>query len=239
MTTATPKSKGKRAPRAKTGMRSRAFLISNHRAAWDLVGGLSAPSKMPCYGYSTPADACATGSRLRAVKGSTCSGCYAMKGNYRFPKIQAALGRRLESIAHPGWVPAMVELIDAAGAPFFRWHDSGDVQSVDHLASIVAVAESTPGVSHWLPTRETAIVRDFLRAGGEIPSNLVVRISAHMVDGFPRSAPLGLPYSTVHSTEDVLPAGAAVCGAAKRDGTCGDCRACWSPHVQHVSYHRH
>lgn len=210
-----------------------------HPDAWEIVAGLSAPSKMPCFGYSTPASACATGGRLQKVSGSTCSGCYAMKGFYRMPNVAGVLQRRLESLEDPRWTFAMAELIDAAGLPFFRWHDSGDLQGVWHLENIVAVAAATPDVQHWLPTREVRIVRDFLKSGGEIPTNLVVRISAHMVDAMPARAPLGLPFSTVHTDDDQLPATASVCGAAMRGGECGDCRACWSPDVTHVSYHIH
>jgi hypothetical protein len=229
----TTKTKTKRAGK------SPAYLKRHHTLAWETVGGLSSPSKMPCYGYSTPATACATGGRLQKVSGSTCSGCYAMKGFYRMPNVASALAKRLDSLTSPAWVPAMVELIDAAELPYFRWHDSGDLQNVDHLASIVAVCESTPKVTHWLPTREVRIVRDFLKAGGEIPSNLTIRVSAHMIDRFPGNAPMGLPFSTVHTDESVLPSGAEVCGAAKRGGECGPCRACWEPSNVHISYAKH
>ncbi len=46
---------------------------------------LSKPSKMPGYGWSTPASRCITGSKLRRIKGSVCHGCYAMKNRYVFP----------------------------------------------------------------------------------------------------------------------------------------------------------
>ena len=36
--------------------------------AWDLVGGLSKPSKMPGWAYGIPAKECKTGSKLRLVK---------------------------------------------------------------------------------------------------------------------------------------------------------------------------
>ena len=64
-----------------------------------LVGGLSAPSKMPCKSFSISAFECITGSRLRKIAGSVCSKCYALKGRYVFPKVQAALDRRLGVLA--------------------------------------------------------------------------------------------------------------------------------------------
>jgi len=63
-----------------------------------------------------------------------------------------------------------------------RWFDSDDLQSITHLASIVEVAEQTPGVRHWLPTKERALVARYLKDWGPFPSNLVVRISAAMFD---------------------------------------------------------
>ena len=46
------------------------------------VGTLSAPSKMPCFSFSIPAKLCITGQKLRDVKNSICSKCYALKGRY-------------------------------------------------------------------------------------------------------------------------------------------------------------
>jgi hypothetical protein len=60
----------------------------------------------------------------------------------------------------------------------FRWHDSGDIQSLKHLAKIFKVARLTPDVNHWLPTRE-AWVKPYV---GRAPKNLVIRFSMPMVD---------------------------------------------------------
>ena len=122
--------------------------------ALKLVGGLSRPSKMPGWCYGLPAAECKTGSKLQKVKGSTCSNCYALKGCYVFKVVQAAQYRRLKSIKNPGWVSAMAFLINSKKSKYFRWHDSGDVQDLDHLNKIFKVCELTPGVKHWLPTRE-------------------------------------------------------------------------------------
>jgi hypothetical protein len=74
------------------------------KEALQLVGGLSKPSKMPGWAYGIPAKECKTGSKLRNVKGSTCEGCYALKGCYVFKVVQDAQYRRLGSIRHPYWV---------------------------------------------------------------------------------------------------------------------------------------
>ena len=48
-----------------------------------ITGGLSKPSKMPGYAYNLPAIHCKTGSKLAQVPGTTCHGCYALKGRVR------------------------------------------------------------------------------------------------------------------------------------------------------------
>jgi hypothetical protein len=227
-----------------------------------IAGTLSNPSKMPSRGYSIPTKYCQVGGKLRQIVGSTCAGsepgkgCYAHeRGNYRFANVQLGLENRFKSLTDPRWVPAMArQILDTLakyptatsvvmnGRPtiidgrYFRWHDSGDLQGPWHLANICAVARLTPEVTHWLPTREYRMVRDYLRMGGTIPGNLTVRLSAHMVDG-PTPDIAGLPVSTVHTAE--APEGSHSCPAPKQDNQCGDCRACWAPAVHRVSYHVH
>ena len=98
---------------------------------------------MPGPAFNLPASQCITGSKLVDVLNSTCSGCYALKGRYRFKNVQAALNRRLEKLHDPRWIEAMVTLID--NGPVFRWHDSGDVQSVQHLKNIFEVCKQYTG----------------------------------------------------------------------------------------------
>ena len=101
------------------------------KEAKEITGGLSKPSKMPGPAYNLPAAACQTGAKLALVPGTVCHGCYAMKGRYRFSNVKTALARRLEALGHPDWIKAMTVLIK--GEKFFRWHDSGDLQSVPGL----------------------------------------------------------------------------------------------------------
>mgnify|MGYP001201155174 CR=1 FL=1 len=199
-----------------------------------IVGGLSKPSKMPGYAYGIPAQACKVGSLLRTVKGSTCSKCYALKGMYVFPVVRAAQSRRMESLSDPVWILAMTELISrrTKSVPFFRWHDSGDLQSLEHLSKIVEIAKNLPEVSFWLPTRETATVKEFLANIGIFPTNLCVRISAPMIGRTPEKI-AGTVGSSVEDTSGFS------CPAPKQGNACGDCRACWNPKVENVSYHAH
>lgn len=196
-----------------------------------VVGTLSKPSKMPGYAYGIPARRCIFGSKLVKIKGSVCASCYALKGRYVFPNVQAAQERRFQSLNHPQWVQAMEFLIKRRNCQYFRWHDSGDLQSVGHLKNIVDVALRCPYTKFWLPTRETRIVKDYLKDVGPFPLNLVVRVSGVIVDG---PAPSGFS-----NTSTVTTKGDNNCPAYKQGGECGNCRACWDPAVVNVSYPKH
>ena len=106
---------------------------------------LSKPGKMPGFAYSTPAHECKTGTKLRAVAGSVCANCYAYKrGRYRFQNVIDAQYKRFRSLTHPKWVEAMAAQINSKKVKYFRWHDSGDVQNLDHLRRIYEVCKLTP-----------------------------------------------------------------------------------------------
>ena len=199
-----------------------------------ITGKLSQPSKMPGYSYNLPAKECKTGAKLQDIPGSVCFGCYALKGRYNWNSTIKAMYRRLDSLAHPRWIEAMSFLINRRseqGNDCFRWHDSGDLQSVDHLRQIVAVCKLTPGVMHWLPTREYKIVSNYT---GEIPENLVLRLSGHMIDG--KAPELGYLTSTV--TSEHKP-GQYVCPAPDQGGECKSCRRCWDANIKSIAYRIH
>ena len=124
----------------------------NTKEASKIVGKLSKTSKMPCYSYNLPATKCITGSKMAKIKGTTCYDCYALKGMYNFPVVKNAMLRRHEAINHPEWVFAMSVLIYSKKSKYFRWHDSGDIQSIEHLKNIFEVCKATPNTIHWLPT---------------------------------------------------------------------------------------
>jgi len=198
----------------------------NTQQAWDLVGGLSKPSKMPGWAYGIPAKECKTGSKLRAVKGSTCYDCYALKGCYVFAVVQKAQYKRLASIKHPLWAGAMALLINSKKSDVFRWHDSGDVQDLDHLNKIYAVCHLTPSKRHWMPTREAWTLKHL----DGCPKNLIIRFSMPMVN----QAPAG---SWPH-TSTVVDAG-ATCPSSSQGNKCLDCRNCWNKNFSNISYGLH
>ena len=221
-------------------MRVIPIVAMSKTCAKTINGGLTKTTKMPCKSYSLPTVACVTGFKLAAIPGSICSSCYANKGNYKLyaNNIEPAQHARLDSLADPMWVSSMVAAIGQD--VYFRWHDSGDLQSVDHLRLIAQVCEATPNCKHWLPTREFGFVRDYITQYGQLPSNLTVRLSAMYPDKavtVPKSLQgiAGVAISNVHHKGDAI---GQSCIAPSQNGECRDCRACWqSDNV--ISYAMH
>lgn len=206
------------------------------KQAIEFVGGFSSPSKMPCHSYNLPAAACITGAKLAKVKGSICSQCYAMRGNYRFDNVQNAMSRRLATISNDNWVYAMSKAIEGwEGSGFFRWHDSGDIQSLAHLEKIAEVARLLPSVKFWLPTREYSMVAEYVKKHGAFPENLTVRLSAYMIDG---ESPVNLANRLGVQTSGVSRNG-FTCPASSQGNKCLSCRACWDKSISNVSYKKH
>ena len=197
----------------------------NIKEAQAITGSMTRTSKMPGLSYSLPAWECKTGSKLRKIKNSVCSACYALKGNYtRYKAIKAAQYVRLASLNNELWTAAIVTQIKRQ--KYFRWHDAGDVQDVQHLNKIYEVCRLTPGTKHWMPTRE-AWIKDHLDSK---PDNLVIRFSAPMID---QAAPASWPNSSEVLTEG------ATCPAPKQGNSCGDCRNCWNPEIKTIKYGKH
>jgi hypothetical protein len=212
-------------------------------------GGLGHPSKMPGTSYGISAHNCITGSKLAKIVGSVCHGCYALKANYNYSSVKTAHARRLASITGPHWTAAMVLLITHSGTKYHRWHDSGDLQSIEHLTKICAVAALThETVRYWLPTRELSIVLAYKAQGGIVPSNLVIRVSDTMIDGkvtkaWPTTSGVHTKATKAWGKARAMAMdwlrGVHVCPSPKYNNTCGPCRACWSVDVPRVSYHKH
>jgi hypothetical protein len=116
-----------------------------------------------------------------------------------------------------------------AGHKYFRWHDSGDLQSSWHLKQIFEVCNNTPDTAHWLPTREA---RYLPLNHDSIPKNLTIRVSGTKVNG---AAPAFWPWTSQVSEEK----GQKNCPAPDQGGTCQSCRQCWDRNVTNVTYLKH
>jgi len=214
----------------------------------EALGGLSSPSKMPCLSFNLPAKRCNMGRKLRAIKGSVCFSCYALKGRYGFPTVQAALERRFKLVEHAlkdpitrqAWILDFAKVLNwysrNKGMHYFRWHDSGDLMSVEHLRAINAIAFNAPTVRFWLPTREKGLVSEFLSKGERFNENLTVRLSAPMVDADMPALPahvqgqvkISLVYRADKWAEVYdTPEKTFACPSSLQGNACQDCRACW------------
>ena len=207
-----------------------------------IVGGLSAPGKMPCPSINLPAAACITGSLMAVIEGTTCYGCYALKGRYRFPNVKIAMDRRLEALKDSRWVRAMIVLMK--NRPHFRWHDSGDIQGAWHLKNILESCHQTPATRHWMPTREAKLLQ--YMDPDTVPKNLIIRLSATKVDG---AASKSWPWtSTVYKKAflwkiklwfNKIFKFTGKCFAPIQGGKCKSCRQCWNHDIKNIAYAKH
>lgn len=208
--------------------------------ARERVGGFSNPSKMPCCSWSIPAALCKTGGKLAKIKGTVCWKCYALRGFYNMPAVKRALSRRFQTLANSQqWESDFITALQ--GEQYFRWFDSGDLQSLGMLEAINRIALATPNVQHWLPTKEYKIVRQFLKWSAFAP-NLTVRLSAYKIDSI--QAPFLTGQRSLVFSPDQFPTvqespGVQSCKAPLQGGQCLDCRACWDRTVETVIYKQH
>ena len=199
---------------------------------------LSTPSKMPGYTFALPAKDCITGGKLRTIAGSVCYGCYAHKGAYSYPKTKAVREHNLAIIRDSSklvtWAIELSGFINTTKQKEFRFHDSGDIQSIEHLCAIVGIAKKCPDTKFWLPTKEYAFVSQYNKRFGAFPSNLCVRVSSPMLGQAPLKA------YTCTSTVDSDSA-SFNCPVSDGKETCNTykCRACWDNNVTNINYHKH
>ena len=231
-------------------------------------------SKMPGSSYATPPSKCGVGGKLSTVEGSVCSDCYAKKSEAMYPSVKQGWNDnymkavKLIETNPMQWAKAMAFQIEKHAIknnePSHRWFSGGDLFSQAQLSAIVLVCELTPHIAHWLPTREAGIVKAWRKAGGVVPSNLVIRMSSTMVGDKPIAGYVNT--STVHhdgadfsgkeciawrtTNADIVMSieeAKAFKALSKADraatgitlGHCGPCRACWDKSVANVSYPFH
>jgi hypothetical protein len=214
------------------------------------VGGLSKPSKMPWYSYSIPPKFCITGSKLVDILNSVCYGCYATKNTYLYKSTVNAMQRRYNKINDPKWVEYFSKLLNYLALKeknkdklYFRWHDAGDIQSIEHLKKIIEIAILCPTIKFWLPTREYTIVNQLINSGVEIPNNLNIRLSAHMVgqridskNGIFKQLTNSMVFEKNNAQND---SSVSYCPSSKQNGKCLDCRNCWDSSIKTIAYLKH
>lgn len=220
--------------------------------AKEIIGNFSMSTKMPCATYSIPAEYCKTGSILRNVPGSICSDCYACRssqttdgkdvgGWYMTERVQQPMTHRLlQVLFNPRWTEAMIYLFQHYKWKFFRWHDSGDIQSMTHFENICKIADSAPGTKFWLPTQEWDLVAQYWEEHGrislrELHPNLIIRLSAREKEN--ARPPIWLAERIGVQVSKTSPKMEEVdCLAHDHANNCGDCRKCWNYDIQCITY---
>jgi hypothetical protein len=219
---------------------------------------LSALLKMPSLSWSLPAVATCPGALdADGELVAACTGCYAAQGRYLFGAVKAVRDHNLADWRRPGWCDAMIAAIDAdrltdfrrhlrrglSGSTFrhyFRWFDSGDIYEAKLAHQVFEVCRRTPDTAHWIPTRarKSPAVAAVL-AKLERLENVAVRHSSDGVQGEELDG-VTLSSTIVPQAGDFSGGkGRVECGAWRRGGKCGPCRACWSRNVAITAYPAH
>jgi hypothetical protein len=118
---------------------------------------ISQTSKMKIKGkkvgsWSLPAGSSCPGSKDAEV----CKSCYAKKGMYRFPTVKDVREYNKIDYHKDDWVDRMVAKVSKFD--YFRWFDSGDIETPELAAKIRLVIHRTKNVKHWLPTRSDKVL---------------------------------------------------------------------------------
>ena len=222
-------------------------LVFNHLSKhWNLKtakkitgGGITKKNKkMPFYNYDLSAYDCDKGTQLRKVANSVCSKCYATNGNFQYPSVKLSHQYHIESLNNGfNWVLGMAYQILKTETKFFRFHASGDLQSIEHAKQIINLAKLTPSCKYWIPTRETRILKELKELDIFIPKNCVFRVSAPMIDGHLNSKVFKNTSSVITSAKKAH--GKNICPSLNQGGKCLDCRACWNGKIKNINYLLH
>lgn len=125
---------------------------------------------------------------------------------------------------------------------YFRFLDSGDIQSVQHLENMAEIARQLPHIKFWISSREITIIREWFEAGHKRPKNLSIRVSANIINGplpYAFAKRYGIGVSGVHTKDKLPQPPIRICEANTRGGVCGPCRMCWDNRIKAVSYKLH
>jgi hypothetical protein len=220
-------------------------------------GAFSDPAKMPCRSLSYPAGGkftCPRGSKLMKYPGTVCYFCYGADGLYITPTVQLAQDRRMNLLRYAKrfpkrqeeWISGIVSKLSRVRNPYFRWHETGDIQDETHFTMILEVIRRTPHINHWIPTKEQQFIYEWLDEYGEkmLPINVNIRISAGWIGERIRvRAPLTTSSVSDPESGDVVADPGYRCPATWRheatDGKCQRCRACWVRSAPNVDYLLH
>jgi hypothetical protein len=185
-------------------------------------------------------------------RSAACSACYAQRGRWSFPKVQAALRRNWEASRDPFFAERMMREIRRRRARVVRIHASGDFYDSRYLRAWARVARNCPWVKFYAYTRSWRLpgLREELEELATL-SNVRLWYSADLDTGVPADPPEGVRVAWLQeSHDDPVPEGVdlvfrvhrlrrepakrigltLVCPVEQGSGTsttCTSCGLCW------------
>lgn len=167
--------------------------------------------------------------------------CYAQHGVMIMSNVQGAYWRnwRLYQENPDNFFEQLYYKIKFTGIPKVRWHDSGDIPSLDYFKRMVALAYKLPDVKFMAFTKRYDIVNQGLEEV-RLPDNLVIFFSAwDKLWAVPN--PNNLPIAYVKFENERLtpeiPSYAFHCPGRKT--TCSACGVCFSEKTKAVYFDEH
>lgn len=133
--------------------------------------------------WTIPAFQSKTGLRTCPNAGACAAGCYARMGAYVWSNVQAAHEAKLALTQGPEFVSTMVSEIQSwlkkrtVKNLKVRWHDAGDVYSLEYLKKLVEVMrffETDKRVSFYAYTKQVQLIKE---NSDILPSNFTVIFS--------------------------------------------------------------
>ena len=185
-------------------------------------------------------------------RSAACDACYAQRGRWVFPKVQAALRRNWEASRHPFFAERMIREVRRRRAGVVRIHASGDFYDARYVRSWARVARNCPWVTFYAYTRSWQLpgLRAELVGLAALP-NVRLWYSADQDTGMPSDLPEGVRVAWLQEdSEDAVPKGVdlifrvhrlrrapvkrigltLVCPVEQGSGTsttCTSCGLCW------------
>jgi hypothetical protein len=107
--------------------------------------------------------------------------CYADKGAYRYPAVQASMQRNWDASKLSSFVERLNEELHRKKPFAVRIHDSGDFYSLSYFKKWVEVASNNPSVIFYAYTKEVMMIKNFkqecLQKGLPFPRNFTIIFS--------------------------------------------------------------
>jgi hypothetical protein len=195
------------------------------------------------------------------LAGPTCPGksqtcyrrCYARRGRFTFPQVEARLRWNYQQAQRADFVPRMVDELFRRGIVLMRWHVSGDIVSQAYARKMLEIIGQSQHTTFWAYTRSWRVpaIYPILKAMSFMP-NMKLWFSVDAETGYPPEIPRGVrtAYLQTDARENVeaadlvfldypmrqqrLPLAvlSKVCPTdtpeGKRRGvTCATCQLCW------------